>query len=321
MGGVRNLAWGPMALLGAAPLARRLNRRRATILAYHGVTSRRLEPSPWTLIPLEAFERQMDHVSRVFRVLPLARLARGLAGTEELPPNAAALTFDDGYANNLHLVLPVLERHGLPATFFVTAGHVGSPELLPLDEAWLLAGRGGDTAGYRALERELKAIPAAGQRRRLRELGAGPSAPSAGDGLRGEFRILDEGELRLLAASPLADIGAHTMGHEILANLPLEAARKEIRDSRSRLRELTGAEVRFFAYPNGRPGDWLEAHERILKEEGFAGAVTTVPALNSPGADPFRLGRISVGPELAADQAHFDLKTSGLAFLLGRAGR
>ena len=65
-------------------------------------------------------------LARDYRVIPLDELLRTPAG--DLPPRAVALTFDDGYLDNLvEYAAPVLERAGLPATFFLTSGWLGRP--------------------------------------------------------------------------------------------------------------------------------------------------------------------------------------------------
>jgi len=99
----------------AGPLSRSLS-----ILTYHRVVA-----EPDALVPdhvcAEEFDGQLAVLARWFRVLPLSEaVARLRAGT--LPARAACVTFDDGYADNAHIALPLLLKRGLPATFFVAAG-------------------------------------------------------------------------------------------------------------------------------------------------------------------------------------------------------
>ena len=92
-------------------------RARLSILIYH-----RVLPEPDGLFPdvpdLKRFEQELHWISRWFHVLPLDEAAARLeAGS--LPPRAAAITFDDGYADNATVALPALQRAGLSATFFI----------------------------------------------------------------------------------------------------------------------------------------------------------------------------------------------------------
>src|SRR6185503_13642721 len=113
-----------------SPLTRAVGyvRRRAAfpILTYHRVND---DGDPFfSALPTAVFERQMRHVARNYRVLPLEdlveRLQRG-----GLPRNTLAITFDDGYRDNLTHAAPILSRLGLPATIFLATGFIGTAEV------------------------------------------------------------------------------------------------------------------------------------------------------------------------------------------------
>lgn len=94
------------------------------ILMYHRVAALALDP--WGLaVDPSRFEEQIEILSRAAMPLPLSHAVRALAD-QTLPPNAVVVTFDDGYADNLTTATPVLERHGVPATFFICSGQIGS---------------------------------------------------------------------------------------------------------------------------------------------------------------------------------------------------
>jgi peptidoglycan/xylan/chitin deacetylase (PgdA/CDA1 family) len=97
--------------------------RRALILMYHRVAAKDLDP--WSLCVTPAhFAEQLEVLRQHTQPIGLGALAQAhRAG--RLPDGAAAVTFDDGYANNLHQAKPLLERHAQPATVFVTTGYVG----------------------------------------------------------------------------------------------------------------------------------------------------------------------------------------------------
>ncbi|TAN81088.1 MAG: polysaccharide deacetylase family protein, partial [Gallionella sp.] len=95
---------------------------RLTILIYH-----RVLPEVDAIFPNEVtagrFDAQMSRLKRVFNVLPLPEaVARLKAGT--LPARAACITFDDGYADNVTLALPILQKYGLNATFFIATAYL-----------------------------------------------------------------------------------------------------------------------------------------------------------------------------------------------------
>jgi peptidoglycan/xylan/chitin deacetylase (PgdA/CDA1 family) len=105
-------------------MGRRLERGgRAVILTYHRVAEAFADPLRLAVHPAR-FDEQMEVVGGRFRPLALAELVEELE-RGRVPPRGVAVTFDDGYADNLVAGLPVLERHGVPATVYVTAGYLG----------------------------------------------------------------------------------------------------------------------------------------------------------------------------------------------------
>src|SRR6478752_8590927 len=92
--------------------------RRLLVLGWHNIAGTYGFPAAEGAAE-RGFAKQMQTLSRVANVIDLEQgLARLTAG-EKLPSRAVALTFDDGYTDNLTLGVPILERHGLPATFFL----------------------------------------------------------------------------------------------------------------------------------------------------------------------------------------------------------
>jgi peptidoglycan/xylan/chitin deacetylase (PgdA/CDA1 family) len=97
--------------------------RPGAILVYHRIAD---PPSdPWALsVTPEHFSEQLDVMRRHLRVVPLLDLL-----SDDRPRSterAVAVTFDDGYADNLHAARPLLERFDVPCTFFLVTGQLGS---------------------------------------------------------------------------------------------------------------------------------------------------------------------------------------------------
>jgi len=88
------------------------------------------------------------------------------------------------------------------------------------------------------------------------------------------------------------EIGSHTVNHPILAVLEEPQAREEIVGGKHRLEEITGAPVTLFAYPNGKPGRDYGAREvKLVREAGFAAAVSTISGIANRSSDLFQLPR------------------------------
>jgi peptidoglycan/xylan/chitin deacetylase (PgdA/CDA1 family) len=97
---------------------------RAIILLYH-----RIRPGsscdPYALgVTPEHFAEHLQLLRKHGRPMGLQQLVEALR-YGNLPRRAVVVTFDDGYADNLNLARPLLERHDVPATVFVTAGYLG----------------------------------------------------------------------------------------------------------------------------------------------------------------------------------------------------
>lgn len=89
-------------------------------------------------------------------------------------------------------------------------------------------------------------------------------------------------------------IGAHTCSHPILASLSDGDAVDEIIGSKVALESLLQEPVSLFAYPNGKPSkDYLAKHSLMVRQAGFAAAVSTAPGVSSVATDPFQLPRFS----------------------------
>ena len=96
----------------------------AVVLLYHRVYDTDFDPLLLSVSP-DNFDAQMTYLRRRYALLSLDELRRAL-GKGSLPRGAVAITFDDGYGDNLRIARPILDRHRIPATVFVTTGYTGS---------------------------------------------------------------------------------------------------------------------------------------------------------------------------------------------------
>lgn len=276
-----------------------------SIFIYH-----RVLPSKDALFPAEVdqqdFDLDLHRIGALFTVLPLAEaIDRQKAGT--LPARAACITFDDGYADNAEIALPILQQHGLHATFFVATGFLnggimwndaiieiirrfpnGTLDLGALDLGnWQLDTVASRRSAIAALIGKLKYLPLEPRMARVREVTA-----IAGTVLPTDLMMTDE-QVRQLHRAGM-EIGGHTVNHPILASIELAAARSEIADGKRVLESLIDAPVSLFAYPNGKPGaDYRREHVDLVRELGFKGAVSTAWGKGSSLPDLYQLPRFS----------------------------
>jgi len=277
---------------------------RLTILIFHRVLR---EPDPLFPAELHAarFERLMRTVSRLFQVIPLDQAVHQL-GVGSLPSRAVAISFDDGYADNHDVALPILRQLGLSATVFVSTGFLDGGRMwndsviecvrrttMPnLDISEFGFGRlPAVTAEDRRRVIDLL-LPVLKYRspvereqmlRRVHQLTGNPELPR-------DFMMSKE-QVRALHRAGMG-VGAHTVRHPILCTLSEAEAQAELVESREQLQSMLDAPVPLFAYPNGRPGkDYDERHVKMARAAGFTAAVSTQPGVARTGVDLFQLPR------------------------------
>ncbi len=96
---------------------------KVLILLYHRVT--RLKSDPWALaVAPRRFAEHLEVLREHAQPVQLRELPQAIRGGN-LADRSVVITFDDGYADNLHNAKPLLERHDVPATVFVASGYVG----------------------------------------------------------------------------------------------------------------------------------------------------------------------------------------------------
>ncbi len=279
---------------------------RLSILIFHRVLA-----APDPLFPgeatVESFDAQMGLLKSLFNVLPLPEAVERLqAGT--LPARAAAITFDDGYADNLTLALPILQKHGLHATFFIATsylngGHMFNDTVIEsirrsphpqLDLSDLGLGRhdlGSDAAKAVAIGKILPQVKY--QPLDAREDAVAQIADRAGVSSLPSDLMMTTRQLQALHAAGM-EIGGHTHRHPILAKLDDAGAQAEIAAGKAWLEETLGDRVRLFAYPNGKPGtDYLPEQAEIVRGLGFDAAVSTQRGVSNRQSDVFQLPRFT----------------------------
>ncbi len=280
---------------------------RVLVLSYHRATedfaSSVRETLPSMLVSTRTLRRQLEQVARTHEIVSLADAARILSQPRGTPGrDAVAVTFDDGYADNHAVALPVLSAMRIPATVFVATGFTGTRRRMAHDRIFATLSelvRRGCPPARAGLPAPLQALlsacaedgPAGTLDRLIRRLPhpqllALAEALEERTGIREQdlpagTRLLDWDEIRALEAAGV-DVGGHSVNHAVLANVPIADARREIAGCREQLAERLGRPPRHFAYPNGYH---TPAVRRAVAEAGFETAVTTEDRENVRGGE------------------------------------
>lgn len=268
---IRDVATRLIGSSGIAALSRRIIVRNGRFaLNFHGVSSKRDQNVATDLQPhhtIAEFRQVLEWLVLRFPFLTVEDFL-----TTDKP--GVLLTFDDGHANNLTNILPLLTEFKSQGLFFVSAQHVKNPS------DWLSFTRKDAIRGW------------------------GSEANVPDNFARDCYDGLSESQLAELSQSPFAVIGAHTMTHPSLPKCPHEELRRELIESKQYLQQLSGQSVDLFAYPFG---DYNRDVAEAAREVGFRAAFA-VDSLRV-GMPQFEIPRVGI---YASDSHYLDLKLSGL---------
>lgn len=298
-------------------------RPRPTILMYHRLASPRVDPWGLAVRP-DRFEQHLAVLRRRRHPLPMSefvsRLERGT-----LPDKAVAVTFDDGYVDNLHEASPRLASAGVPATLFLATGFVGQRHEYWWDELarGILLRTGAVDAevkiGNESIvlvirdvgepDCEWRAWQEPRTERQRAYLAAWTHLRTATPAEREHAMVrlrtileipppdprdlpMTASEVAALARGRVFDFGGHTATHAVLPALAPAERRDEIRQGRAACERLIGKPITGFAYPHGALDNDSQA---AVKECGFAWACTTTSRpVPGRGADRYALPRLGV---------------------------
>jgi len=279
--------------------------RPVIVLLYHRVTELSADPELIAVSP-ENFRRHMEFLKQHFLILRLAD------EWPELRKPAVIITFDDGYADNVLEALPILEEVGVPATFFISTAQVGTDRVFWWHRLEAMLLRQGEfpsrfelhDPGYERVwmtaspeQRQVLYASLGMRMRRLdperRESWLGQLEQWAGPGIvpADLHRLMTRAELRRLAGSPRATVGAHTVSHSALAALTEEQQRREIFLSKIELEKMIGKKITTFSYPFGRKSEYNRISVDLCREAGFTRAVANFPGQVHRWTDPLQLPR------------------------------
>jgi len=255
---------------------------------------------------ISSFDQQLRYLTRNFNVLSLSEAIESLRKAT-LPARAVCITFDDGYADNAEIALPLLEKYGVPATFFVATGFLDGGRMWNDTVIESFRSARGNTIDLRGIGLEKYDVASLEQRRQVlfkvidqlkylepttRQVQVDKLAEIIAAELPDDL-MMTSAQVKLLHDHGM-EIGGHTVNHPILASTDAATARTEIREGKARLETITGAPVRFFAYPNGKPGrDYLPIHVEMMSQLGFEAAVSTAWGAARHGDDLFQLPRFT----------------------------
>lgn len=306
-------------------------RQRLSIITFHRVLTepqRQLYPLPGLAVTPDELDAHLKFATRHFRCLSLHSALELWGQNKPSGPPLLAITFDDGQLDNYQNALPILERHGVTASFYVPSQILENPAPLWHDAMAASVARlashlihpsvvssasqrekmvellaelqsvGGPerSAGHTAVEAalEITKLWSPAQREnwtvRAQALLSNPTRHSW-DGFMNVEQMKD-----LIARGH--EIGSHSHSHALLPQCTADELRAEIAGSKLKLESALGAPITTFCYPNGSSDHRSVAH---VRDAGYRAAVTTRWGSNSQGADLYQLQRFNMNAMHAQD--------------------
>jgi O-antigen/teichoic acid export membrane protein/peptidoglycan/xylan/chitin deacetylase (PgdA/CDA1 family) len=294
------------------PLIRRAS-PGVIVLRYHSVfpagSERDSLVSSTLCVAPEDFDRQMAHLAANYRPLSLDEVVERLGTAEPLPRDGVVVTFDDGYADNHDFAAPILLKHGIPATFFITTGFIDNaapPWYCIVRHAFERAAQpqwvapDGGVLPLRSEDDRLRA------RRRVATLVEDLAAEERANIIIALCKqleveppqtpgmIMSWQQVRQLARLGFS-IGAHSVSHPNLARVSADELWREVNGSVRRIAEAAAIEVRHFAYPDpyGKP-NFSPAVIEAVRRAGCISACTTRPGAVRDRADAHTMPRLTI---------------------------
>lgn len=296
--------------------------KRALILAYHRVLEENAplvdqtqgDPTPAQM------RHQLERVLRDRRPVSLLELVQKQLWHEPV----FAVTFDDGYGDNLRVALPLLQEYQITATVFLTTGAMTGKSWMWWDKLTALLeesfGKELTFMGKRysinknnqkQIQSEIAALLKLQPHRDAmledlsRELNI-PETPPAG-------LYLNWDEVRTLIKAGWM-MGGHTINHPILTTIKPDEAKHEIESCADDIERETGQRPLFFAYPEGLTGTYDDRHMKMVSECGYAAAFLADGGVIADAMPLYAIPRLS--PRSHESRATFELRLSGLYYAL-----
>jgi peptidoglycan/xylan/chitin deacetylase (PgdA/CDA1 family) len=235
-------------------------------------------PDEVNALGISDFCRALDRVAQS-RVVSLTNICQEAQLSER---DIVALTFDDGFADNLDVVRPILTERQFPATFFFSTSFLkgGIPFEYQLWAALVGLGRADE---YNELRNRAKPWSPSKRSELIKQL-------SGARRQNGMPRMLGSDSLRELAGDSLISVGSHSDNHVVLSRQTPIRLWQELKTSKQFLEQNLGYEVKWFSYPYGARNqvtDWF------ARAAGYKRVFSTTPC--EANLDRFCISRIPLG--------------------------
>ena len=295
----------------------RLEKSKVIIYLFHGVInqeSKSLRNYTNKHILANDFEALISSLSTYGNPISMDEVLSSCIDSKPFKDYSYAITFDDGFENNLSVAIPILKRYKTPATFYVTTKFINEGALSWVDKIEsYIASAANQAITIPAMNEEFTVSSLESRLYLMSQirsfvknnplLDANDFSESLCDiiKLKEEPMIEKEidskltwEELRLLSKEPLATVGGHSHTHRIMNYLNDKELDLEIKESLRLLNEMASINTHHYSYPEGHSSSFSENVINVLKSYNIKICPTAIDGSNSSNADPFTLKRVMV---------------------------
>ena len=276
------------------------------IVVYHGICKKDHTRFSPTFLEQHTLEAHLQFFKKHFRVVSLEEYFENKISSQF----AVCLSFDDGLANNLYYVLPLLEKYQLPATFFVTGVREAGYDILWNDFLNIITKYGPLRLEYKgnlytknrfgryvnaegiALAEYLKRDDFSSKKEMMELLGTLDGFRNNGNDEE-YWRLLNDEELFTLSQSRWVTIGSHGYYHNDLARIDVEKASQEMVNSKQYLERITGKGIKAIAFPYG---SYSPGVREAAIDAGYQQLLGTEMLLSEDNDNGNIKGRLTINP-------------------------
>ena len=286
-----------------------------TLLAvnYHYVAEK-APRAPRAIFPVtvDGLAAQLEELGRRFELVSRDQVLAAVAGEGALPDPACLITFDDGLRVQYELALPVLDRLGVPAVFFVPGKPLAEGKALYVHKVHRLREELGDEALAPLVDadsvpehvaREQYAYDTPESARVKYALNMRLPLDERDEAVAEVLTRVAESEEALCADLYMSRdqvrelerrgaLGAHSYAHEPLALLAPDRLRADLEANADTLAAVTGSRPRVVSYPHGSRDAVTHAVAEAAEAAGFRAGFTMERAVNATLEQPLLLARI-----------------------------
>ena len=259
---------------GIEKLVSSMGSNKTLNIMYHGVVKNDSNYFSARHLLDKQFEQHLTYFKKNFNIISLEQAFENIKQGIIPSKKTITISFDDGYLNNFTTALPILEKHQIPATFFISSVCL-TP--MPVQTLWadLISFMNLKYSSYEAGNIKITKGRVENFNQSIFEY-IKERNPKERDGILDElireykiaetiteipaevWKLMNKTELVEFSKHPLITIGSHGHNHYNLANIPIEDAKNDLITSKELLEKELKTEINMVAYPDGSYNDEIK---------------------------------------------------------------